>query len=100
MNKHAYSPEGVRIIGTDDLIPGCALGNVYLSSEGAIAIDYEGETKVHWDGQYTRRSADGQPLFQCINRDVWPATRLIWSFEDTDQLLPETEEEIHEQAHT
>ena len=100
MNKHAYSPEGLRIVGTVDLCPCCALGDVQKDENGSIDIEFSGESKMYWDGQYQDKDLNDEDLYQCEKGEEWPESSLIWSFEDTDQLLPETEEEIHEQAHT
>jgi hypothetical protein len=72
------SPKGVRIIGTLDLVPGCALiqeGTAQNTGKGRFDFEYEGETKVYWDDQKTQRRR-GERLFVDENGDVWRESRL------------------------
>lgn len=66
-----HCPEcGELARGTCDLIP--ALGLLLIHADGSA--EYEGETKVLWDGQYTDTDEEGRVTLACPEGHLWPAT--------------------------
>lgn len=61
---------GQRAKGTLETIPGIAL----LEFDEDCDADYQGETKVWWDGQQTARSDDGRVRLVCPDGHEWPAS--------------------------
>lgn len=57
-----FSPAGYRIVGTSERILGTAYATVSRGIDGKPVIDYEGETKVHWDTQELV-TQDGEIVF-------------------------------------
>lgn len=54
-----YAPNGRRVIASKDWIPGNALiQNATRNADGSLEIEWEGETQVCWDGQYTETVSD------------------------------------------
>lgn len=50
------APNGLRIIGTLETIPGCALimpDTAVTLKDGTFDFEWDGETTVWWDGQQT-----------------------------------------------
>jgi hypothetical protein len=60
---------GESVYGTVDLVPAVA----YVHDNGDGTFDYDGESKMYWDGQHTDTTHDGRPLVQCHNGHEWPA---------------------------
>lgn len=54
-------------LGTLDGVPGLAL-LVFLDRGEA---QYEGETRMDWDGQVTRRDTQGRVTLECPNGHQW-----------------------------
>ena len=51
-----YAPNGRRIAASKDWIPGNALiASVTREPDGTVEIEWEGETKLCWDGQHTEQ---------------------------------------------
>jgi hypothetical protein len=49
------APNGERIIGTFEQVPGAALATTFeLDSEGKIRPEYEGTTELYWDEQESK----------------------------------------------
>lgn len=84
MTLRAFSPDGHRIIGTSDLIPGTALGTVTKDADGNIVIEWEGETKIHWDAQYTERS-NMETVYVNEIGENWVESALEWREVEEDQ---------------
>ena len=61
----ALSPEGNKIIGTLDVVRGTARAAVDLGANGALNIEYLGETEVDWDSQETKTEA-GERLLRTV----------------------------------
>jgi hypothetical protein len=78
---------GVRIIGTLELVPGCALiqpGSVKKCGKNRFRFEYEGETEVFWDDQKTQRRR-GERLFVDENYDVWRESQLLLAASGDDE---------------
>ena len=74
----AISPKGHPIIGTYDLIPGCALVRDFSITADGLEPEYAGETKVYWDGQTTDTNEKGEKFYQCSNGDAWTESELTF----------------------
>jgi len=74
----ALAPNGSRIIGTQDTIPAVAHCTFYENPDDPAnpERDYDGETKVDWDGQTTDNSPEGEDLYADEQGGVWPRSRL------------------------
>lgn len=49
-----YAPNGKRIVASSDLVPGNALiAGATRNPDGTFEIEWDGETKMCWGGQYT-----------------------------------------------
>ena len=57
-------------IGSVETVPGIALFMVF--DDG---VEYDGMTKIYWDGQTTDRDEDGKALLQCCNDHTWFAAQ-------------------------
>ena len=57
--KQLYAPNGKRIIGTSEMIPGTAIVNGWSDTGEPI---YSGETDTHWNGQLTSTNKRGVML--------------------------------------
>ena len=55
--------------GTHEMVPGLALLNFAPDGEA----EYEGETKMYWDGQTTDTDDAGKVLLECPEGHQWPA---------------------------
>ena len=67
------APNGKEIIGTEERIPGTAHiinSKIEKQDDGTFEFDYEGETKVFWDGQETRYAC-GQRIFTDEDGGLW-----------------------------
>lgn len=65
------TPDGSRVVGTLETIPGVALiGNVTWSPEFGIDFDYEGGTDVDWNGQETVKR-NGRRVFVDEGGSEW-----------------------------
>ena len=60
---------GAMAIGTVELVPGLAL--VRFNEEGEA--EYEGETRMDWNNQTTRRDSAGQATLECPHGHQWQA---------------------------
>ena len=70
------APNGKRIIGTSDLIPGVALiSGATRNPDGTLELEWEGETTVLWDGQRTDR-IEGERLYVDEEWNVWRESEL------------------------
>lgn len=84
----AYSPTGKLIQGTSDDV----LCVAYVSpdsyrrkADGSLDWDWEGETKVYWDTQETKRDPNGELLWTDEDGIDWPTSQLILRDEGDDQ---------------
>jgi len=77
-NYQAYAPDGTIIAGTADRLPGVAhiVGGSYEIGPDGLSFDYEGETRVDWNGQRPRCEG-GERLFADALGDVWPESGLV-----------------------
>jgi hypothetical protein len=57
--KQLYAPNGVRIAGTKEMIPGTALVTGWSDMRDPI---YGGGTEVDWDGQTTQRTRSNDAI--------------------------------------
>ncbi len=57
--------------GTLETVPGLALLNFDDNGDA----EYEGETKMYWNGQETRFNEDGKAMMECPNGHVWAAEK-------------------------
>jgi hypothetical protein len=71
-----YAPNGQFIIASKDWIPGNALiqGATRLP-DGTLEIEWDGETKICWDGQYTEQLGD-QRIFLDEDANEWREDQL------------------------
>lgn len=76
----AFSPEGKRIVGTYDRIPGTALADTFYVEGGKVIPEYKGETDVWWDGQEVVED-DGEALYICENYETWGESQLLFEEE-------------------
>jgi hypothetical protein len=70
ITPHVCPECGAVANGTADLIPGTGL----LMENEDGTFDYQGETAVHWDGQYTVTDSSGRATVCCANGHEWLAT--------------------------
>ncbi len=79
MKMRAISPNGYDIIGTDELVPGTALivdGTYERGKDGILDFEWDGETKMFWDGQRTVEDANGERLFVDTEGELWPESKV------------------------
>ena len=73
-----YSPTGVPIVGTDELIPGTAyIDEVGLQENGEYKIEFTGYTEEFAELQYTK-TRDGEDLYIDENGDQWKESELLF----------------------
>lgn len=77
MTLRAFSQQGFPIIGTSDLIPGTALGTPERLEDGTVTIDWDGETKIHWNGQQTREDG-GETIYVDSEENECKESELVW----------------------
>jgi hypothetical protein len=76
-----YAPTGRRITASKDWIPGNALvARVVRATDGTLDIEWEGETKICWDGQYTETMGDRR-IFLDEAGNEWPEDQLTLGHE-------------------
>lgn len=68
-----YSPKGVLIIGTREILTGVAIING-ISDDGEP--EYEGTTEVEWDNQRSDTDVSGGRLFVDEKGGIWPFSSL------------------------
>jgi len=81
MGKY-QSPNGSKIIGTAELIPGTAM---IISIDDDGHPEYTGETELDWDNQWTKTRDD---KFLFIDDDGY-----LWTFNQLMKLVDEEEED-------
>ena len=77
----AYSPNGDEIVATCDFVPANALivmDSFARNPDGSLSFDWVGESKMCWDGQYTKHE-DGKPLYVDERGMEWTADELVLS---------------------
>lgn len=71
-----YAPNGQRITAAKDWVPGNALIlGATRNPDGTLEIEWDGETKLCWDGQYTERHGD-QRIFLDEDANEWRENQL------------------------
>ena len=71
-----YAPNGKRISASKDWVPGNALiASATRNPDGTFEIEWEGETKMCWDGQHTEEK-DDQRIFLDEDAGEWPENNL------------------------
>ncbi|KVQ35823.1 hypothetical protein WK03_35755 [Burkholderia cepacia] len=65
--KQLFAPNGLRIVGTEELVPGIAVVNGWEANGAPI---YAGHTDLNWDGQ--RTVTDDNDLMMCIDENGTP----------------------------
>ncbi|MDB6095553.1 MAG: hypothetical protein JWM32_3115 [Verrucomicrobia bacterium] len=71
-----YAPNGKQIIATKDWIPGNALiQGATRAADGSLEIEWAGETKVCWDGQYTEQ-VNGRMTYLDEDANEWREDQL------------------------
>lgn len=84
------APNGKKIIGTSELIPGTAWASTFdVLEDNSLDPHYQDETKVDWDGQKTERLGN-QPLYVDEDWKTWPENDLT--------RIPIDPKEQHEEA--
>lgn len=73
----AFSPDGLEIEGSYDLVPGVALMGGVTVTEGKVTPDYVDQTDMNWDGQYTVTKR-GKRLFADTKGNLWPEHKLLY----------------------
>lgn len=68
------SPTGAIIVGTSEIVPGTAHGDVFFRN-GEIGIEFGGETDLCWDAQETA-TKDGESIYVDNNGDEWKESEL------------------------
>ncbi|MFP3556446.1 hypothetical protein SB861_37885 [Paraburkholderia sp. SIMBA_049] len=58
--KQLKAPNGKRIIGTLEHVPGCAVVNGWNLVDGKLEPEYAGGSDMYWDDSKTQRGADGE----------------------------------------
>lgn len=72
-----YAPSGRKIVGTAESLLATAYTVVVgREPDGSIDFDYEGESKMHWDTQETRKDANGENLWTDEDGVDWPESCL------------------------
>lgn len=65
-----YAPNGRRIAASKDWIPGNALiASATRAPDGTLEIEWEGETKLCWDGQYTEQLGERRIFLDDANNE-------------------------------
>lgn len=76
-----YAPNGQRIAASKDWIPGNALiAFVKRATDGTLDIEWDGETKMCWDGQHTEELA-GKRIFLDEDSNEWREDQLTLGHE-------------------
>ncbi len=71
-----HAPNGKRIVASSDLVPGNAfIASATRNPDGTFEIEWEGETKMCWDGQYTETHR-GQRVFIDEDGNQWLEKKL------------------------
>ena len=60
---------GQSAAGTLETVPGLAL--LVFDDDGQA--EYEGETKIDWNGQKTCQDKSGRTILECLSGHQWPA---------------------------
>lgn len=72
-----YAPNGRRIVAAKDWVPGNALiAGAQRNPDGTFEIEWEGETKMCWDGQYTEKRR-GRRVFLDEEANQWLEHQLV-----------------------
>lgn len=69
------APDGNLLLGSNDVIPSTAYGRVFREND-TTKIEYNGETKVHWDGQETV-TINNEDSYVSENGEIWRESQLI-----------------------
>lgn len=65
------APNGAEIIGTYEMIPGCAgILGVSRNESGGLEIEHDGDTDVWWNEQRTETES-GQRIFVAADNVLW-----------------------------
>jgi hypothetical protein len=79
MRLKAFAPTGAPIIGTSDFVPACALAEVFKDSpDGELQVEFEGESKLYWDGQTQNTDDQGRELYQDDDGGEWAEEDLVF----------------------
>jgi hypothetical protein len=82
----AKAPNGLRILGTKEIISGRAEisdGSYKRDADGNLTYDYAGETEIFWDEQKTVEQ-DGKEVFLDEDGGEWTADQITLE-EDEDE---------------
>lgn len=83
-----YAPNGRRISASKDWIPGNALiASVTRALDGTLDIEWDGETKMCWDGQHTEEFA-GKRIFLDDESNEWREDQLTLGHETPPPTPP------------
>lgn len=78
--REAVAPDGSRIVGTFERIPGCAEvvpGSWSRRETGELEFDYDGYTEVYWNDQRTlEHGQTGERLFVDEAGEIWRESQL------------------------
>lgn len=78
--REAVAPDGSRIVGTFERIPGCAEvvpGSWSRRKTGELEFDYDGHTEVYWNDQRTlEHGQTGERLFVDEAGEIWRESQL------------------------
>jgi hypothetical protein len=81
------APNGKEIVGTSETLPATAfIQSATRNPDGTFEIEYSGETKCHWDGQYTNEDED-ERLFVDTDGQEWRESQL--TLDETETERPE-----------
>lgn len=89
-NGQLFAPTGRKINATQDWIPGNALiAGATRDRSGKLEIEWAGETKLCWDGQYTEEAGGGR-IFLDVDGNAWRENQLSLGGEALRPAVPST----------
>ena len=79
------APGGAEIIGTYEMIPGCAgILDVTRSKDGEFEVEHDGNTEVWWNGQDTQTDGNNR-IFVDETGILWIESVLTYKESEDDQ---------------
>ena len=78
MSRVLTTPNGTRLQGTLDMIPGIALVDPDDPMDADGTPNYFGGTEVDWNGQ-TQQHVNGDKLWVDEDGSTWKQSELVWT---------------------
>lgn len=72
---------GELALGTDELTPGVAM---FTDPDEDGNVEYNGKTKMDWEGQTTQKGPNGDPILVCYHGHEWEGVLI-----DEDAIIVE-----------